>query len=480
MPLHVPVLRWGQAYESLDRAAVRDPRSGATLAELSLANAGLIRRDLARAHEARAVLRAMPTASLLDICARAADLFCHADLHAGAGDARQSPRDYVQTLALTSGMPHALIERNMQKVASALGGMRQILRGLTRGLDEALLDRGMGEQAGSAMSFVPCADALGVVLPSNSPGVNSIWLPALAMKMPVVLKPGREEPWTPMRIVQALYAAGLPRQAIGFYPTDHEGSSTILASCARCILFGDERTVRQHASNPAVQVHGPGRSKVIMGDDEADRWADHLDLLEASIAQNGGRSCINASTILTPRHADALADALAQRLAAMAPAALDDPRAGLCAFVNPKMAQAIDAAIDERLAVPGARDVTAHYRRGPRLVAHDGLTYLLPTIVRCDSLEHPLANTEFLFPFASVVELPATAALEAIGPTLVASVVSRDANLLDAAALCPHIDRLNLGAVPTCTVTWDQPHEGNLFEFLYRRRAIQIHRQATA
>ena len=41
--------------------------------------------------------------------------------------------------------------------------------------------------------------------------------------------------------------------------------------------------------------------------------------------------------------------------------------------------------------------------------------------------------------------------------------------LLDA----PHVDRLNVGPIPTCTVSWDQPHEGNLFEHLYHRRAFQ-------
>ena len=35
------------------------------------------------------------------------------------------------------------------------------------------------------------------------------------------------------------------------------------------------------------------------------------------------------------------------------------------------------------------------------------------------------------------------------------------------------IHRLNLGPVPTSRVEWDQPHEGNLFEFLYARRALQ-------
>jgi hypothetical protein len=33
--------------------------------------------------------------------------------------------------------------------------------------------------------------------------------------------------------------------------------------------------------------------------------------------------------------------------------------------------------------------------------------------------------------------------------------------------------RLNFGPIPTNQVAWDQPHEGNLFEHLYARRAFQ-------
>ena len=35
------------------------------------------------------------------------------------------------------------------------------------------------------------------------------------------------------------------------------------------------------------------------------------------------------------------------------------------------------------------------------------------------------------------------------------------------------IDRLNFGPLSTTQIGWDQPHEGNLFEHLYARRAIQ-------
>ena len=73
-----------------------------------------------------------------------------------------------------------------------------------------LFDRGFIRQDGLDVNFFPQTDSLGVLLPSNSPGVNSLWLPSAVMKIPVVLKPGREDPLTPFRLLQAMIAAGFP------------------------------------------------------------------------------------------------------------------------------------------------------------------------------------------------------------------------------------------------------------------------------
>jgi hypothetical protein len=102
-----------------------------------------------------------------------------------------------------------------------------------------------------------------------------------------------------------------------------------------------------------------------------------------------------------------------------------------------------------------------------------GCTFLLPTVIRCDDPEHPLAASEFLFPFAAVVEVPQDELPDRIGSTLVASVLSDDERLRGALLGSPDIDRLNLGPIATNSVCWDQPHEGNLFEHLYRQRALQ-------
>jgi hypothetical protein len=99
--------------------------------------------------------------------------------------------------------------------------------------------------------------------------------------------------------------------------------------------------------------------------------------------------------------------------------------------------------------------------------------FLRPTVVRCDAFAHPLANREFLFPYASVVQVPPAEMLKHIGPSLVVTAITRDLAFRERLLDSPLIERLNLGPVSTLQVSWDQPHEGNLFEFLYRRRAIE-------
>jgi acyl-CoA reductase-like NAD-dependent aldehyde dehydrogenase len=471
---HLPALRLGKPYASLEQSSVKDCRSSQPLAKLSQVNAGIIRKDLARSHKARATLKQLSCDRLLQICERAAVVFLNETLPLGDQGHTQTPHEYVETLSATSGLPFVLVRRNMEKIASALRQMRTILNSLTRGLDLSIIDRGLGEQAGARLSFYPAATCLGLVMPSNSPGVNSLWLPAIPLKTPVILKPGREEPWTPWRIIQAFIAAGCPAEAFGFYPTDHEGAAEILRDCGRALVFGDKSTTAPYANNPAIQVHGPGFSKILIGEDQIEQWPEYIDLMVSSIADNGGRSCINASTVVVPRHAPEIAAALAQRLGAVTPLPPQDDKARLAAFANPRMADSIDASIEEGMKIPGAVEATASYRNGSRKVALEGAIYLRPTLMLCNSFDHPLANREFLFPYASIVQVPQAEMLNQIGPSLVVTAITQDASFRTALLESPLIDRLNLGPIPTTQVSWDQPHEGNLFEFLYRRRALEM------
>jgi acyl-CoA reductase-like NAD-dependent aldehyde dehydrogenase len=239
------------------------------------------------------------------------------------------------------------------------------------------------------------------------------------------------------------------------------------------MVFGDAASTRPWLADPRVEVHGPGYSKVLLGPDAASEWAKHLEVMVSSVVENGGRSCVNASGVWTTARGREIAEALAQRLAAIVPRAEDDPAAQLAPFADPGVARRISATIDRDLEVPGAEDVTARHRPGGRVVEWEGSTYLLPTVVRCDSPDHPLANREFLFPYASVVEVKAAEIPAVLRETLALTVISEDEALRRRILASPHLQRVNLGPLPTWQVSWDQPHEGNLFEHLWARRALQ-------
>jgi hypothetical protein len=502
--LHLPVLRGGAPYRSVEAAPLRDLRSGRLVAEVGQANPGLIARDLAaRMPEAAAgaggrhalamggrrqepfhpLLGELPFARRLEICRRAAALFAEGELAIGMAGETQSPAEYLRDLAATTGIPHSLGRVNLEKLRATLAQMEEVVDGLSRGLPAAAIDPAGPEEAAQAAAwghFQRATDTLGAVLPSNSPGVHGLWLPALALGVGVALKPGREEPWTPLRLLRALAAAGCPPAALSFYPTSHAGAAEILLRCGRSLLFGDAATVAPWRSDRRVRVHGPGFSKVIFGADQLARWPDHLEVVASSILANGGRSCTNASGVwLAAAGSTAgseLATALAQRLAAVEPLPLDDPRAQLAAWPDPAAAHRISEWIDRRLAPGEAEDLTAAVRGGSRIAEVDGCTFLLPTLVRVRDPGHPLARAELLFPFCALVEVPETPRgelLDRIGPTLVATALTADEELRRELLACRDIDHLHLGAVPTWQVSFAQPHEGNLFDLLYRRRALR-------
>jgi acyl-CoA reductase-like NAD-dependent aldehyde dehydrogenase len=472
--LHLPILRAGRPYRSLVQAELKHVRSGEPVARVSQANRGLIARDMLAAPRNRLSMQAVSVREMLAICRRAAELFVSAELELDPLEGvRQTPEDYVRALADTTGMPLALGRANMEKIRFVLAEMETVLGGLTRGLDLDVLDSGWAVQDGRAVSYIGEADTLGVVLPSNSPGVHSLWLPALPLRTPLTLKPGSREPWTPLRVCQALLAAGCPGEALGYYPTDSSGATEVLLRSDRSMIFGDASTVAAWRDDTRVQIHGPGWSKVFLGADAAERWTDALEVMAESVAANGGRSCLNASGIWTPARGREIAEGLARRLAEIEILPLDHPDASVSAFADPALARRVSEIIDRQLEQPGAEDVTATLSGGERVVELDGCTFLRPTVIWCSDPSHSLARAEYLFPFVSVVELPQDEMPEAAGETLVGTLISEDERFRARLMNARNVDRLNLGAIPTSHISWDQPHEGNLFEHLYRQRALQ-------
>ena len=468
--LNMPILRWGRPYESLEREAVVHFLTGETLAQVSQTNSGLLGKDMKYAQRARDVLTEIPVSQLIATMKKAADLYLDGTLRIGDGE--QTPDDFARQQSASTGLPEHMCKGNMKKNHFVLSHMDQILDALTRGLDLDILTRGYGaESRGVTVSYQAQSPFLGLVLPSNSPGVHTLWLPVIPMQVGLLLKPGPQEPWTPYRMAAAFTEAGVPREAIAIYPGAGDIGAAVVQRSGRCMIFGGTATVQRYKGDPRVQVHGPGFSKILLGDDVVDHWERYLDVMADSVFLNSGRGCINCSGVWASRHTREIAQALAERLGPIEPKPPEDPASNLAAFTIPGAAKAIWNMIEMRLDEPGVEHATAPF--GPRLVEMPRCGYLRPTVIHCDSPSRTLANAEYMYPFVSVVRCPQEEMLGAIGPTLVCSAITNDSQwqrqLIDAR----HIDRLNIGPIPTIRLDWLQPHEGNIVDFLFRPRAFQ-------
>jgi acyl-CoA reductase-like NAD-dependent aldehyde dehydrogenase len=366
-----------------------------------------------------------------------------------------------------------MVKFNMEKNHFVLTHMDQMLDALTRGLPLEILSRGYGlESRGVVVSYQAQSPVVGLVLPSNSPGVHTLWLPVIPMQIGLVLKPGPQEPWTPYRMAAAFFEAGIPQEAISIYPGGGDVGAAVLANVDRAMIFGGTATVERYKGNPKVQAHGPGFSKILIGDDVVDRWEEFLPLMADSVYLNSGRGCINCSGIWASRHTKEIAQALAERIGPVEALPPEDPKAGLAAFTVPGTAQAIWKMIEADLKEEGVDHATEKY--GPRLVEKERCAYLRPTVVHCQSPKAAIAKKEYMFPFTTVVECPQDKMLEEIGPTLVCTAITEDPAFQRDLTDAVHIDRLNIGAIPTIKLDWLQPHEGNIVDFLFRARAYQI------
>jgi acyl-CoA reductase-like NAD-dependent aldehyde dehydrogenase len=475
--MHLTAFRFGRPYESLERSQLVHFLTGEPIAEVSQVGGAIVGRDLQKAGRARQALLALDPEAVVERLQTAGNLYAHGTLTVGG--VPQSPDDFVRQQSATTGLPESLCRANMQKNLFVLSNMDRMLDALSRGLPPEILWQGYGrEHRDVVVSYQVQSPVLGLVLPSNSPGVHTLWLPVIALGVGLLLKPGGQEPWTPYRMAAAMIEAGIPAEAIGLYPGATDVGAGILAGCRRSMIFGSAKTVEQYRGNPNVQVHGPGFSKILLGDDCVDDWEQYIDVMVESVAANSGRGCINASAIYASRHTKEIAAAVAERIGPIEVKPPDDAEARLAAFTVPGAAKAIWGQIEGLLGAAGVSHATAGY--GERFVEGERCGWLRPVVAHAASPDPEITRAEYMFPFVTVVECPQSSLLERIGPTLVATAITDDPALRQSLIDCTHIDRLNFGCIPTTKLDWLQPHEGNIIDFLYRSRALQLPVEALA
>ncbi len=114
--LNIPILRWGKPYDSLEVDEVVHFMTGEPIAKVSQANAGLLQRDMRKAHQAREALRAIPCDELIERVKKAGELYLNATLP--LGDGTQSPDEFAHSRAPRPACPSTCAKGTCRRTSS--------------------------------------------------------------------------------------------------------------------------------------------------------------------------------------------------------------------------------------------------------------------------------------------------------------------------------------------------------------------------
>ncbi|MFI6209072.1 aldehyde dehydrogenase family protein [Streptomyces sp. NPDC051041] len=376
----------------------------------------------------------------------------------------ESPQEYCRRAALATGLPHAVHARALRQLGDGLAGA-----------SAAVAAELPAPPHGSphAVRWVRRGRTLAVVAPSNHPEPHLAWAKAVALGHGVVVRPGGRDPFTPLRLARALYAAGLPADRLSVLPGGHDTADFLVKHADRALVYGGPDTVARWSGRAAVAVRGPGRSKVLLGPAADDTAIAHT---ARTIAADGGARCTNTSVVLTAGDVRETADALAAELAHLTPLPVLDPDAALPVFTADR-ATALAREVD-RLTGTGLHrhPTTAAGAHGTVEIA-DGSHALPPVVLSTTDPAHPALGTELPFPFTVVAPWTAEAGTGPLRDSLVVTLLGAPAKLAEELLHEPTVRRVVLGPADPWTTAPGLPHDGSLTHFLLEPKAF-VHAEA--
>ncbi|HMJ36277.1 MAG TPA: aldehyde dehydrogenase family protein [Baekduia sp.] len=440
------------AYHAHERQTITDV-AGNPLADLSLVPRLFVTRAMAALHKADT----LPVDDRLAALARAGEA------HATETVAGVSAADHQLMVSRAAGMPISVVRSAGEAIArSAAQAYRSVQQARPVGAVNHWRDpftrtgRGVWTRRG---------DVFAVHAPGNHPGVHGLWLEALALGYRVAVRPSRRDPFTPHRLISALRAAGFGDDQVMLLPTGYDAADAILREADLAMAYGGEDVMRKYAAMSKMLPQGPGRSKILVTADVD--WREHLDVIVDSISHEGGRACVNTTAVFVEGDPTPVAQAIAERLAAIPSLPPEDERA-----VLPVLPVA-DARPIERYLLATAEGTTP-WLGGDGVVDElgDGSAVLRPAVHQLDRPDAAQAGVELAFPCVWVAPWTPEAGLEPFKETLVLTAITHDTRLVDALVAEPTISNVYVGDHPTYWIEPGIPHDGYLAEFLMRTKAV--------
>ncbi len=384
-----------------------------------------------------------------------------------------------QFITATTGMPIIFVRNSFIPFSQSMKNIREILEILSPNNSVSIYDTHIVQKGYLMYGWIRRGKNLAVVAPSNHPGVNTVWAIMAAMKFPTLVRPSIREGLFAYRYIQALYKAGLPKEALHYLPMNHKFIASFLMNSDLGIIFGDETTTRRYANKTKIKTYGPGRSKIILDTNYVKQYdsSDICDMIIGSTLFDGGKSCINASSLLVVgKNAETVAEdiafEIAVELANIIPQDIFSEKAKLAAFVDNNLAKKINRFIESNK----GRDIdlVEKVRETSRLQVLNDVYYLLPSVFLCENGKNSrLFGLELPFPFLTINTIEDyEQSYDYIKRSLVISLLSESANYARKILELPHVEKLYLQEL-TCGINPAEPHEGFPSEFLFRSKAYR-------
>jgi acyl-CoA reductase-like NAD-dependent aldehyde dehydrogenase len=440
------------AYHAHERQAITDV-AGNPVAELSLVPRLFVTRAMTALHKAET----LPLDERLAALAHAGEVFS-----TGTVDG-MSAGDYEHIVSRVTGMPISVVRSAAAAIADSAAEAYRSAQHARPAWDvndwrDPLTRTGRGV-------WTRRGDVFGVHAPGNHPGVHGLWLEALALGYRVAVRPSRRDPFTPHRLISALRSAGFGDDQVMLLPTGYDVADEILRGADLAMAYGGEEVMQKYAALSTMLPQGPGRSKILLSAGADGR--DHLDMIVDSISAEGGRACVNATAVFVEGDPAPIAEAIAERLAALPSLPPEDGNA-----VLPVVPLAEGRKLEQYLR--GKAAGTTPWLGGDGIVDElaDGSAALRPAVHQLDRSDAPQAGIELPFPCVWVAPWERETGIEPLKDTLVLTAVSHDELLLDELLAEPTISNLYVGDHPTYWIAPGVPHDGYLADFLMRTKAV--------
>jgi hypothetical protein len=222
------------------------------------------------------------------------------------------------------------------------------------------------------------------------------------------------------------------------------------------------------ASTPRIRRccrRAPDGRKILLTPDVD--WRDHLDTIVDSISHEGGRACVNTTAVFVEGDPTPIAQAVAERLAALPSLPPEHEHA-----VLPVLPSAEAQKLEQY--VLGKAAGTLPWLGGDGIIDElsDGSAVLRPAVHQLRRPDDHHARIELSFPCVWIAPWRRDAGLEPLKETLVLTAITHDTGLIDTLVAEPTISNVYLGDHPTYWIEPGIPHDGYLADFLMRTKAF--------